>query len=85
MADTRTGAERTDERRLEMWVVYENPLDYPGKFVCRRWVVTPEGNTPDGHCWVTSTLEDARSKVPPDCFRIPHQDGEDPCIVETWL
>ena len=87
MAEARTGAEGIgDEAMLEMFVIYENPADYPDKFVCRRWVVKSDGaSVPDGHCWVAPTLAVARERVPPGCYRLDHQPGEDPCILETWL
>ena len=74
---------------LEMFVVYENPKDYPGKFVVRRWSVTPFENgvqlVPDSAAFVGDTLEKVRAAVPASAIRTPHYPGDDPCIVEIWL
>lgn len=67
-----------------MWVIYENPRDFPGKWVVRRWV----GLAPDKDAAaVADSLESARSAVPGIAFRdrIERMPGDDPAIVEVWL
>lgn len=71
-----------------MWiyVVYDNPSDYPGKFVVRRQtpingIVVAE-NKP---MIIASTLEEARAAIPRDLMRFPRDPSDDPVIVESWL
>jgi hypothetical protein len=69
---------------LPMWTIYASPLDHPGRFVVRRWLVahTP---VPDRTCEVYATLADARAAVPRGLVRMPRSPGDDPCIVGSWL
>lgn len=71
---------------LWIWTVYQNPSDFPGKFVVRasailagRVVMDPEATC------VVETLEEARRAIPPGLYRQPRQRLDDPCIVEVWL
>lgn len=66
---------------LEIYVIYQNPNDYPGKFVVRRW----RGLTPDPHAEVRTTLTAARAAVPPGLVLLSRCPDDDPCIAETWL
>ena len=66
---------------LIIYVIYQNPSDFPGKFVLRRWV----GLNPDQKPAVCMTLAEARRAVPPNKYRLPRFDNDDPVIVETWL
>lgn len=70
---------------LLMYAVYENPRDFPGKFVVRRWcvrdgqiVASPDASTAD-------TLEGARARVPQGYVRTPRYRSDDPAIVEVWV
>lgn len=71
---------------LPMWTVYENPSDYPGKFVVRQFAirggVALVASRPTVVC---ETLEEARGHVPPGKCMIPRSVGDDPVIVEVWL
>lgn len=66
---------------LELFVIYDHPRDYPGHFVVRRW----SGAKPTQDFAIADTLEKARAEVPMGLHRLPHQQGEDPAIVETWI
>jgi hypothetical protein len=66
---------------LEMFVIYDHPLDYPGHFVVRRWL----GGKPTDSFIIADSLTAARVEVPPGMHRLPHQPGEDAVIVETWI
>jgi hypothetical protein len=67
-----------------MWTIYDNPKDYPGKFVARWWVVkVPVEATDD--IFVCDSLGEARSKIPEGLFAMPRLEEDDPCIVETWF
>jgi hypothetical protein len=70
----------------EMFVVYSNPLDYPNKFVVRRWAIGPGYVNADGDWfYLGETLEEVRSHVPKWCIRIDRQQNDEPQIVEVWI
>lgn len=72
---------------LENWAVYRNPLDYPGRFVVRRWVIVPGlplQSDPEPLA-VVDTLEAARAAIPPGLCCLPAWEDDDPVIVEVWL
>lgn len=71
---------------LPIYVIYENPSDYPGKFVVRRQLAMR------GRIWVdlvplavVGTVEEARGHIPEGCVCLSRDPSDDPVIVETWL
>ena len=72
---------------LHMWVITENPSDYPGKFVVRRRMTTADGKqyVVFGPTAVVDTLEEARAAVPPGTVCFHRDPSDDPVIVETWM
>lgn len=66
---------------LEIWVVYDNPTDFPGLFIARKWV----GETPTQELLQAETLEQLRAKLPQGLVRLDRHSGDDAKIVETWL
>ena len=70
-----------------MWTIYDNPRDYPGKFVVRRWMILShkEDPEPSHECTVHNTLKQARASLPPGLYCMRAGTSDDPCIVETWL
>lgn len=76
------------DRPLEIFTIYVNPKDYPGKFVVRRWSIV-RGNpkpVPDAQPWaVTDSLAAARAALPPALYRLERQPGDQPQILETWF
>lgn len=72
------------ELHLPMWVIYESPKDYPGKFVVRLWESLPRPE-PRRLIGVSENLEEARKLVPPGAYRLVRQPEDDPVIVETWI
>lgn len=70
---------------LRLWCIYEKPSDFPNSFVVRQWIVNDGGATPEPGCILEPTLERARRHIPFGSVRFPHIEGEDPCIVETWV
>ena len=67
---------------LIMYVVYENPSDYPGKFVVRKFT----GETPDiNPTIVAHSLEAARNVIPKDKVMLLPSVTDDPVIIENWL
>jgi hypothetical protein len=66
---------------IEMWTVYWNPRDIPGKWVVRHFV----GLTPDRYGVICNTLTEAREQVPDHCVRLDRSPGDDFAIYEVWL
>jgi hypothetical protein len=67
------------------YVIYQNPTDYPGRFVVRVWRITPDGLIPDDDVFETSCLKDARAVVPAGLTCVAASPADDPVIVETWM
>lgn len=69
-------------RVLRIFVLYEDPKDYPGKFVLRRWV----GEEPDPiPMAVTDSLALARNVIPDYATPIGRYPLDDPAIKEVWI
>ena len=75
---------------MTYFVIYENPLDFPGKFVLRQhsdhyesgvalWGAAAE---PDA---VEDTLEAVRHKLPAGVFNMGRYSQDDPVIKEVWI
>jgi hypothetical protein len=70
---------------LEMFTIYQSPLDYPGKFVVRRW---ESGRPPKPDAVPTAVcrmIHEARAKIPPMLICTLRHPDDDPVIVETWF
>lgn len=74
---------------LEMFTIYERPLDYPNEYVCRRQVVGPNFVQTDSELTVRApTLEACRQLLHRKRFgltRISRSQDDEPQIVEVWL
>ena len=71
---------------LPMWVIYESPEDYHGKFVLRRWdAVGHETIASPIPIAVVGSLDDARAELPLGLENIGRGEGDDPVIVEVWI
>lgn len=66
-----------------MWTIYDNPRDFPGRFVVRVWY----GTVPEPECTTHDTLEAARLSVMDEGASgfFDRSPEDDPCIVETWI
>jgi hypothetical protein len=75
-----------DERaRLPMWTVYDHPRDFPDGFVARKFFTLPQVEA-TSQVMTSASLEDLRTTLfgwGLSC--LARNDGDDPCIVETWL
>ena len=67
---------------LTCYVIYKNPIDYPGKFVTRKWIGLCPKIEPE---IVGDTLYDARRAVPVGLYCLPRFDADDPSILEVWI
>lgn len=70
---------------LQTWTIYNNPSDYPGKFVVRRMTILGGIHRDPEPAAVVDTLEEARAAVPPSLMRIDRHPNDEPQIVECWL
>jgi len=72
---------------LPMWVVCQNPADYPGKFTARCHYVCGGGLTlVDKGVWVCERLITIRREmIRAGRTRLPRQQDDDPVILEVWL
>lgn len=73
---------------LTVWVIYFNPLDYPGKYVLRGQDVVPGRTEPviQSGCLVRDTLEEARAPlVRRGLYRMDRHPSDDPTIVESYI
>lgn len=68
-----------------IWTVYQSPLDYPGEFVARRWVIGVGVAHATDEVRRADTLENLRRILPPGLYRLPRQRGDEPQIVESWV
>lgn len=65
---------------LELWTVYDSPVDLPGRFVARKWL-----NQPTNELLQDKTLEGLRGRLPQGLTRLERSPQDDPKIVETWI
>jgi hypothetical protein len=66
---------------LDVWIVYDSPSDFPGKFVARRFQV----KTPTPDVLVADTLEGLRKLLPQGLVRLERTPHDQPHIVEVWV
>jgi len=66
---------------LNLWTVYDSPIDLPGRFVARKWL----SNQPTNELLLDKTLEGLRAKLPQGLMRLERSPQDDPKIVETWI
>lgn len=66
---------------LEIWVVYDNPTDYPGKFVARRTL----SSVPTEEVLLADSLDELRERAPRGLVVLPRHSGDPAHVVETWL
>lgn len=70
---------------ISQWVIYAQPLDYPTKYVLRRWDIRPNQIIATNDIKVADSLAEIRKMVPPGLYRMARYDDDDPCIVEVWF
>lgn len=74
-------------KALNLYVIYFDPMDHPGKFVLRVHQVRLEEELflASDHCEVQDTLEDIRKFLPQGLTNIGRYEQDDPVIVEVWI
>jgi len=70
---------------LEIWTVYDRPLDYPASFVARKSVVGASIVTVTHEMFTADTLDELRALLPQGLYRVHRFAQDDPNIVEVWL
>ncbi len=66
---------------MELYVIYDHPVDFPNGFPCRKFWDTLPGDLV-GH---GATLAAAREFIPPGYVNIGRCPGDDPKLVEVWV
>lgn len=68
--------------RFPMYVIYNSPSDYPGKYVVRVWDL----NIPTNLVAVADSYEQIMKSIPTKrVCNWGRTSIDDPCIVETWF
>jgi hypothetical protein len=70
---------------MNIWTIYDKPIDYPQKFVARRFEVVRGSVNITSDLYICDTLEEARSKLPYGVDCIPRDPSDEPHIVESWI
>jgi hypothetical protein len=63
------------------WAVFEKPLDFPDKFVARKFVW--DKATTD--FFLGDSLDEVHQQLPAGLTCIPRLQGDPDYLVETWL
>lgn len=66
---------------VELWVVYESPLDHPVRFVARKWYL----DKPSEELLSDTTLDGLRRQLPEGLICIPRDPADEPQILESWI
>lgn len=69
-------------KALAIYVVYFDPLDFPGRYVLRRWLAQEPDPIPMA---VTAELALVRNVIPDHCIPIGSYPEQDPKIFEVWV
>jgi hypothetical protein len=70
---------------LSLWVIYESPRDFPGRFVVRCHHVNRGGVVPCDGCFVCGSLAEARDYLPDGSYYLGRHPQDEPQIVEVWI
>lgn len=70
---------------LSMWVITENPTDFPGQFVARQWLIGRGLTAVTDNHHVADTLEAVRAMLPEGLFHQARNPADVSVIVECWI
>ncbi len=70
---------------FQMWTVFKNPKDFPGKYVARRFEVTRVGAKATNEIVVAAGLGAVRLALPPGLVRLKRDPSDDKAIIEVWI
>lgn len=66
---------------IPMVVLYENPSDFPGKFVARLWFL----NRPTPYAIIKDTLKELEEEIPHAMIPLNTHFTDDPVIIQTYI
>jgi hypothetical protein len=66
---------------MNLYVIYENPIDHPSKWAVRRF----ELEVPKELIGVTESLEEARKLIPEGMHNLGRNANDDWAIYEVWI
>jgi hypothetical protein len=78
----------TDNEAIRLWTVYDRPYDFPNSYVARLFEVRFPGGElrKTASIMVCPDLEQLRGHLlEMGLYCMKRQQGDDPCIVETWI
>lgn len=71
---------------LNMWVVYDHPKDFPFGYMARRWEIRAGQSEPTDETMASTMLGEIRARLEQKGLaKLARNEGDDPCILETWL
>lgn len=73
------------ETELPMWVITQNPTDFPGQFVARKWLIDSDVRAVTDEHRVADTLDGVRELLPAHMIRLERDPNDDAVIVECWI
>ncbi|WP_114781674.1 hypothetical protein [Botryobacter ruber] len=83
------------ENTLSLYTIYNNPTDWPGEYVIKRWLVSEPRNAANelnqvqqdlSYLFNAATLEACREQLKEMGLRnLGRADNDDPVIVESWM
>lgn len=79
MANDQTSKQDDDD--MSMWIVFEEPPDFPNQYVARRYSAYVD----TGEYVSGDTLLDVRAKLPAGLMRLERSAQDDPIIRESWI
>ena len=74
-----------DPDLLPHWVITENPSDFPGQFVARKWLIGSGTTAATTEIFTGKTLDEVRDLLPAHLVKLPRDPNDDPVIVESWI
>lgn len=74
-----------DPVELSIWTITENPADFPGQFVARRFIIAKRAYAVTTDYHVADTLDAVRGMLPAHLVRLPRDPSDQALIVESWI
>ena len=70
---------------LNMYTIFNNPLDHPNKVVVRKFKVKVGTVEATNDIVVCDSIEEARARVPEGLSPLMRDPSDHPSVVETWI
>jgi hypothetical protein len=76
----------SDQQTLDVFTIYRDPLDNPGRIVVRRFTIHANDPRADREpLYVGDSLDEARAHVPLGLICFTRDEGDDRAVVESWM